>query len=604
VSQGIRSRPFVLGVATTISAALVLGMLLGRGEIATGYHGGVDCGGATFTEFDIPGTAPPPGTEGQEIEQYFAFGDDGGGMTLGPDDALWFAERRWGKIGRIATSGAITEYGGLAPAGRPRNIVSGPDGALWFTEPVDTLERIFERGEALTIASIAWDPTFSSVRVVTTTPHQVPLIGTIELEGTGVYDGRWELAGILDETTFLISAPDRGIGTTSSTAYKLTRVPIRGPYIGKITTSGELTEYGPLGYRPVDITAGPDEALWFIGGTGFQQGRIVRIATDGDMAEHNLPQGVEAFAITAGPDGALWFTGRNTANGEGIIGRITTAGDVTVHGGLAGPSFGPGGITPGPDGALWFTEPNADKIGRMTPSGALTEFDLAAGTSPVDITTGPDGALWFTEHFSDKVGRITTSGDVSEYRALSSMGFSAWGITHGPDGALWFTAERFLEFGRAFDVIVRFVPPPPDSGCLGQSLPGRMTGGGSVFKADGQRVTHGFELHCDKSDLPNRLQVNWGRGARFHLDSLARATCTNSPLLDPGQPPAQFDTYSGSGTGRYKGKPGATAEWSFTDAGEPGTDDTATVKITDSSGSVVLDASGKVRHGNHQAHEK
>src|SRR4051812_37018865 len=36
----------------------------------------------------------------------------------------------------------------------------------------------------------------------------------------------------------------------------------------------------------------------------------------------------------------------------------------------------PAGITTGPDGNLWFAESGAGRIGRMTPSGALTEFDL------------------------------------------------------------------------------------------------------------------------------------------------------------------------------------------------------------------------------------
>ncbi len=50
----------------------------------------------------------------------------------------------------------------------------------------------------------------------------------------------------------------------------------------------------------------------------------------------------------------------------------------------------------GPDGKMWFTE--ADKIGRITPSGEITEFPLPTPDSaPMGITTGPDGNLWFTE---------------------------------------------------------------------------------------------------------------------------------------------------------------------------------------------------------------
>lgn len=134
---------------------------------------------------------------------------------------------------------------------------------------------------------------------------------------------------------------------------------------------------------------------------------------------------------------------------------------------------------------------------------------------------------------------------------------------------------------------------------------GRMTGGGSVLQ-DGGRVTHGFELHCDPSIGPNNLEVNWrGRGWRgsdgFHLETLETAECLDT-ILDETPPTAGFDTYIGSGTGRYNGMSGYTANWVFTDAGQPGRDDTATIVITDPDGNVVLDVSGNLQQGNQQAH--
>jgi hypothetical protein len=140
-------------------------------------------------------------------------------------------------------------------------------------------------------------------------------------------------------------------------------------------------------------------------------------------------------------------------------------------------------------------------------------------------------------------------------------------------------------------------------------LPGRMTGGGSIFRSD-LRITHGFELRCDANDLPNRLQVNFG-GNSFHLLSLTNATCSNDPQLDEGQPVAGFDTYLGVGTGRYKangtkgqGVDGYTATWLLTDDGEPGTRDKLEITIEDPSGRIVLDAAGFLTKGNHQAHGK
>lgn len=134
------------------------------------------------------------------------------------------------------------------------------------------------------------------------------------------------------------------------------------------------------------------------------------------------------------------------------------------------------------------------------------------------------------------------------------------------------------------------------------TAPGRMTGGGSVFTADGVRVTHGFELHCDASVSPNNLEINW-QGNKFHLESLTEADCSDDPTINPNPPPAPFDTYHGQGTGRYDGADGATAEWTFTDAGEPGTGDHATITIKDAAGNTVLTVSGYLDKGNHQAHK-
>ncbi len=136
---------------------------------------------------------------------------------------------------------------------------------------------------------------------------------------------------------------------------------------------------------------------------------------------------------------------------------------------------------------------------------------------------------------------------------------------------------------------------------LSCGLDGRMTGGGSVFETDGIRVTHGFELHCDTSDVPNRLEINWA-GQRFHLKTLVSAFCFKDPTINAAHPTNIFNTYVGAGTGLLDGAPGASANWTFTDAGEPGTNDTTTIVIKDSDGTVVLSVSGDLESGNQQAH--
>lgn len=62
--------------------------------------------------------------------------------------------------------------------------------------------------------------------------------------------------------------------------------------------------------------------------------------------------------ITAGPDGALWFTECGTSQ----LARITTTGAITE---IPLVNVLPRDLTVGSDGAIWFTEGGHLAIGRM-----------------------------------------------------------------------------------------------------------------------------------------------------------------------------------------------------------------------------------------------
>jgi uncharacterized protein (TIGR03437 family) len=77
------------------------------------------------------------------------------GITVGPDGALWFADAAF-KIGRITTSGTITEYA-LPANDSPFGIAAGPDGALWYTDySLGAIGRITTSG---TVSSLVATPT-------------------------------------------------------------------------------------------------------------------------------------------------------------------------------------------------------------------------------------------------------------------------------------------------------------------------------------------------------------------------------------------------------------------------------------------------------------
>jgi virginiamycin B lyase len=155
-----------------------------------------------------------------------------------------------------------------------------------------------------------------------------------------------------------------------------------------------------------------------------------------------------AGQITYGADGNVWFT--EPAGNR--IGKITPAGAVTEYTAGITAGAGLGGIALGPDGNVWFTEATAGNIGTITPAGTVTEYPAAAGGSPMGITAGSDGNLWFTEpkvgSGSDAIGRMTTTGTLLTITAGVTNGTTPMAITSGSDGNVWFTEQSGGRIGR------------------------------------------------------------------------------------------------------------------------------------------------------------
>jgi streptogramin lyase len=259
---------------------------------------------------------------------------------------------------------------------------------------------------------------------------------------------------------------------------------------GAITPTPRITEFVPLtvANAPGDITAGPDGNLWFTE-EGVLPG-IGKITTSGAITEYSagLASGFSLLmtpkGITEGPDGNLWFTEQGVT-GDGVASLDPSTGAVTEY--ALGAGEDPTAITAGSDGNLWFLERGATKIGRITPAGVIDEFNAGLSGSDTlnDITSGPDGQLWVTiaspdgdkiESFSpsnpddpcfwstgltgtpnqivtasdDKlyftesgdpaaIGRIKTDGAIREYRTGLTADSAPGGLAEGNKGTLWFT---------------------------------------------------------------------------------------------------------------------------------------------------------------------
>jgi len=244
-------------------------------------------------------------------------------------------------------------------------------------------------------------------------------------------------------------------------------------------------------------------------------------------------------------------------------------------------NFAPSGADRIANLAMFFSSVAGSTTGGVQRPSTI-EINVLGSTSPAQFLIqntldSIDGADWDT--------LVTAVGVPAGSTSITVQAFSRDDLGTG-------------DLPASFDWIasaLAFEPEDPPG------VPGRMTGGGSVFRIDGARVTRGFEIHCDLRE-PNNLEVNWP-GHRFHTTELTAAICTEDPAIDQLPRSAPFDTFNGTGIGRLNGVDGARIEFVFVDAGEPGRDDTASISIFDADNNLVLEVSGFMDRGNIQAHK-
>jgi streptogramin lyase len=310
-----------------------------------------------------------------------------GSITAGREGDLWFTNSSSKKIGRITTAGVVTEY---SVSGKPQDITTGLEGDLWFTQ-------------------------------------------------SGAYN------------------------------------------VGKITPSGALTEYKVHGGESIEsIAVAPNGNLWY---AAFGESIIGEITPSGVNTEYKLPSESTAYQITAGPEGDMWFTNLYCVihkEGKCKVGKIAPSGTVTETPLATGAAYG---ITAGPSNDLWFTynSGSESEIDKMTTEGVITgEYALPSGKVGSEIAVGPDGNLWFPEEHS-KLGKMTPSGTVTEYSMPSES--EPLGVTSGLDGKIWFTDYGSNEIGtitvagRLAEPTEALAPVPTGVSCSWKEKPTEMQRG-------------------------------------------------------------------------------------------------------------------------------
>jgi len=332
--------------------------------------------------------------------------------------------------------------------------------------------------------------------------------------------------------------------------------------VWRITSAGLATKVVKINHHLEGVITLPNDPIRY----GPLAGKILAGDEDRNLGLNGLN----------GPNGKIWVVDPN--NGSLFTVGHNAGAPACNNGKPAGCNY---------TTAASFQPEDLDLIRRNTDF-----FGVAFGNSQVFVSRNADLSA---PNFRDRCGQILIT---QEYPYTNTTGLAA--LRYSGSDSFIVDPLASNQDGQ----IVQWEHATFTSGqdCLGSSGTGRMTGGGSIFRADGIRVTHGFELHCNIADVPNSLEINWDGGNNFHLGALTSVTCFDDPAIAPQPPNAGFDTLVGAGTGTLNGAP-ATIEFTLTDAGEPGTKDTARYFIIQN-GIVVLNVGPKnLEKGNQQAHK-
>jgi streptogramin lyase len=221
--------------------------------------------------------------------------------------------------------------------------------------------------------------------------------------------------------------------------------------IGRITPQGVQTKFAPNAAGGI-IANGPSKTLWFVSYDSLGNPAISQITTHGSIKNFPIPLGVFVIALTWGADNNEWFAD----NGRDAVGKMTPSGRLTEYRLPDAATHLPVGITRGPDGNAWFEATafygGSLEVGNVTPGGKITEYPLPQScTQTTDsIVLGADGNLWISANCSGyAMLSVTTSGATTVYPVAHPM----YEMSLGFDQQLWGSFQKYItEFNTATHV--------------------------------------------------------------------------------------------------------------------------------------------------------
>ncbi|MGB6986684.1 MAG: hypothetical protein WBD74_11990 [Candidatus Aquilonibacter sp.] len=257
------------------------------------------------------------------VYDYLISGSDLFGITTGSDGALWASDQGLSSIDRVTTAGVIAQYP-FPGCGCPEGITSDSAGQIWVMDNDDGIVWTLSVGGQFTQAVSGLGPFSTPTNSITVGPDgAIWWAGDSNIGRYNPANGHTEEIPVPNSGTvdYVAAGPDNAIWYTadaSSPAMFIGRIPMNGD--GPFDTSTTFTVTPVAGAQLAGITAGADNAMWFVVSNNTSTNYIGELSLSTHaVTTFQIPtSSAGAWEITRGPDGSLWFTERN----NGQIGHL------------------------------------------------------------------------------------------------------------------------------------------------------------------------------------------------------------------------------------------------------------------------------------------
>jgi virginiamycin B lyase len=260
------------------------------------------------------------------------------GLALAPDGAIWYSKNTSHRMGRIpANGGKGVEYELPAPNVFTGAIAAASDGRIWYVDPVvNKVGYMTGDGNVVTydaprFGGVPLSP--AGIAVAADGSVWVTSVGLNAVfrvdPGTGAFT-RYDIATPNAQPDFITPGPKGDLWFIMRAITK----------IGRITTSGQITEFAAEVVGLETLAAGPDGAMWF--SSAQDVGRL-----DASSARVDTFACAGGGGMTIGPDRRLWVLGSGNGQinevrrrSEGTAARVAATADAREARNEAGSSRG------------------------------------------------------------------------------------------------------------------------------------------------------------------------------------------------------------------------------------------------------------------------